>query len=394
MKRTLMGLFVALIALGPIAGSAAPGSGTVTWKVLSDQNAIGQTGLLRFGQKTLVTWTRQRAGKYDLMATIIAANGTLSTQAIVTGWDGIGDSVLVATKNGGARVLFNGAKKNGQSGLNGLNTATTPSSLNSWTLAPTSIAVNNQVYTRPPAGAVARDFTVFSAWHTEGFDLALHRGLNSKDPDQIYDKSGRCCVVTPNLATDKVSGDIFMAWCASSERANGVFAQEVDLATGGPGGTKRLLQSSATGFEGRPRKDCPDAQRTGMVARKGGGVYVAAAAGFPVAKKVLVWRLGQKTPITVASSTVGHFDASLSADGDGHVWVAWLEATGGASTIGIRKSDAQGKVFGPATEFAGPPANAGVYQVSVAAVPGGAWVIARALLFNGKNVIYYTKVTS
>lgn len=392
MKRIVVTLFVALTLLGPAVGAAVPAAGSVKWKVLSDQNAVGQTGVLRFGQKTLVSWTRQRAGKYDLMATVIAANGTLTTQAIVSGWDGIGDSVLVPTKNGGARVIFNGAKKNSLTKLNGMNTATTPPSLASWTLLPQSIAVDNQAYVRPPSATVAKDFTPLTAFQTEGFDLALHRGLDSKTADAIFDSSASCCVEDPNLATDRVSSGITMAWCASSERANGVFTQGVDPATGQPLGKKTLLGGSAAPSGGRGRKDCPEAQRIGMAARKGGGVYVAAATGFPTATKVLVWKLGQKNPMTATSSSSGHSDAALSADGDGHVWVTWLEATGGAQTIGVRRTDAQGAAFGAVTEFAGPPANFGVYNVNVAAVPGGAWVIARALLQNGKNVIYYTKI--
>ena len=45
-KRIVVTLFVALTLLGPAVGAAVPAAGSVKWKVLSDQNAVGQTSLL------------------------------------------------------------------------------------------------------------------------------------------------------------------------------------------------------------------------------------------------------------------------------------------------------------------------------------------------------------
>ena len=393
-----MSIVVALFAALMLTGRAAtPGQagGAVQWTKLTDYNESGQLGLLRFGKKTLGAWPRQRAGKYDLMASVIASDGKFTTTPIAMGWQGLGDVALVPTKNGGARAFFSGAKTgNPNDKLYGLNSATAPAGLASWTLDLASVVKGDLAYTRSPGATIAKDFTPLETWHSEGYQIVTHRGLNPADANHYFDKSLQCCVINPNIARDLKTNTITAGWCAGSERANGIFVQGVNPATGAAMGPKKLLAGSTVSSEGRQRRKCDAQHRLAVTARKGGGIYVAAGAGFPTASKVQVWRVGKQQPTTVANSSVDHSLVSLSSDADGHVWAVWAEATGGLSTIGVRRSDAQGNAFGPAIMFNGPPANANIYDVNVAAVPGGAWVFARALLFTGKNVVYFTKVTA
>ena len=56
-------------------------------------------------------------------------------------------------------------------------------------------------------------------------------------------------------------------------------------------GTKQLVPESSTGG-----KAIAPSQRTPIVARAGGGVYVAYCSGYPTCTRVLVWKVGSTTP--------------------------------------------------------------------------------------------------
>ena len=102
-----------------------------------------------------------------------------------------------------------------------------------------------------------------------------------------------------------------------SERhpSTGVYAQTVNPSSGAPVGGAALLPGSATNFEGQPQAISP-ADRTPVVQRPGGGIYLAAAGGYPVPRHVLVWKYpsADAAVVGVEVGTGGAYDATLAAD--------------------------------------------------------------------------------
>jgi hypothetical protein len=384
-------IFTALVAAMSLPNtSAAPAT---QWTRLPDTHARGQLGLLRVGKKLVVAWVRQRATKYDLMATTIGPNDTIvDTSPIVSGWLSIGDAALVPTKNGGIRVFFEGTRKNLTDKLSGLNTAVAPAAGTPWTLTPASIVVSDEAYTRTPAAAVAKDLTPFEAWHTSGSVIAVHRGLDPNDPNGHFDGGTACCTVSPGLATDAKTGALTVAWCDDAEKSNGIMAQGVNLASGAPSGQRQTLSGSATPNAGKLRRRCDGNHRTAIVARHGGGVFVAAPVGYPTATAVKLWHLGTKQPVTLGNNANNHDLVSISADRFGRLWVAWFDD--GSQAVIVRRSDTQGTNFGPPIKLTPPGNPANIYDVELSAAATGADVFIFRLGFDATNSFFYAHVAS
>ena len=116
----------------------------------------------------------------------------------------------------------------------------------------------------------------------------------------------------PNLVTD-AAGRSLMAWYSSAPSRLGVQAQEV-AAAGAPVGAPLTMPGTGgmtIGMQGR----------TPLVARAGGGVYVAYPA--PQAQnQVRVWRVGAGNAPIVARKRGGG-PVTIAAAGDGRLWAVW-----------------------------------------------------------------------
>jgi hypothetical protein len=88
-----------------------------------------------------------------------------------------------------------------------------------------------------------------------------------------------------------------------------------------------------------------------MVARAGGGVFIAGSTGYPGLPRVNVWRIDPSGQIPAGSFVVGegrfpHYTPALAAAPDGRIWVAWHEPTSAQGTIAARRSNRTGTVWG------------------------------------------------
>ena len=147
-----------------------------------------------------------------------------------------------------------------------------------------------------------------------------------------------------------------MSWCGFGGNAGGLFVQRADPASGAAIGPVQKLPGSTTPYQGAQVSTCnlerTAARRTPMVARAGGGVFIAGSTGYPTLSRVNVWRIDPsgQTPagsfVVGADSRFGHTTPALAAAPDGRVWVAWLEATSGGPTIAARRSNRLGTVWG------------------------------------------------
>jgi hypothetical protein len=134
-----------------------------------------------------------------------------------------------------------------------------------------------------------------------------------------------------------------MAWFSSATGHLGVIARGVN-ADGSPAGAPVTMPGTGAmniGMGGR----------TPLVARAGGGLYVA----YPMANGVRLWRVGATGARTVAGT--GDSPAvAVAAAGDGRIWVAWTRGFGDPDVL-ARRSNTSASRFG-ATVDAGHPKDA------------------------------------
>jgi hypothetical protein len=180
----------------------------------------------------------------------------------------------------------------------------------------------------------------------------------------------------PNIATDTRTGNVLVAWC-NFGGANGVFVRRVDPASGAPVGGVVRLPGSTTDYQGTTNSTCvlesEVSRREPLVARVGGGFYVAGMGGYPTLDRVFVWRLDASgSPVSrlvaAAVRNVPHSEPAIAAAPDGRIWVAWLQPIGtGGRAIVARRSNRAGTVLGAPVTAPAPPGGIGVGTVNLSA---------------------------
>jgi hypothetical protein len=159
-------------------------------------------------------------------------------------------------------------------------------------------------------------------------------------------------------------GAAMVAWYSNAAGHLGVFAQQV-AADGSPLGT-------AMNMPGTSKMKVGMVGRTPIVARPGGGFYVAYATGYPSLNSVRLWRVGTASARVIARTTrVFNSTATVAVGADGRLWVVWTDAAGGAPRVRARRSNPAGSVFGAVVD-AGRPAGALSAYSLTASVAGGA----------------------
>ena len=313
-----------------------------------------ELGLARTAGKVLhVAWKERTAdGKEALRHRSVSASGRLGpVSTIVSGWVGLSDPELVVESGGGLRVYFGGLRTT-QSGDPdaGLLTATAPAS-GGWS-APAPIHGRNQVGARNLSATVARG-TQYQAWYGAG-GIYLHRGLDAALGDNLFTAGPQVNQFGPTVVGD-TAGRLWVSWCGFGGNAGGLFVQRADPASGAAIGAARKLPGSTTPYQGAQVSTCnlerTDIRRTPMVARAGGGVFIAGSTGYPGLSRVNVWRIDPSGQFPAGSFVVGegafpHHTPALAAAPDGRIWVAWLEPTSVGGTIAARRSNRLGTVWG------------------------------------------------
>ena len=353
---------IVLAAAVLAALAAAPTAKAATWKQLtSDGGAnIDQVALLRTSDGALhVVWHRQTGpNTEDLLHTVIAANGKVgATTPVQSGWATIGNAGLTTMPGGGIRAFWGGIRTTDPNETNqDENMAVSTDGGASWALTPGSVVQRGtQAYgssvsatTRPDGTPMITYAGTLGTWVHAGADATL--GNFSLQPplgNYGYD---------PNIASD-ASGTV-VAWYSNATGHLGPHAQNVN-ADGSPIG-------SAVQMPGTANMNVGMLSRTPLVARPGGGFYVAYPTGYPTQNSIRVWKVGASRT-TQLDKTATNSLAALSADSSGRLWVAWKDGT---RVLASRSNKAATK-WGAIVD-AGQPRNAGsLYTLDASATPGG-----------------------
>ena len=296
-------------------------AGTLTWTRVGEIGVnFGVPGLARTANGILhVTWVTESAAddsKTDLLNARVSPDGTPGPSEVLQGgWSYIDPwSDLVVTPQGSLRAFWSGINPPND----GTSTATASAAGTPWTIQPGDVA--DQL--GGPAATFALDGTSFQVSET----AEVHRGLDPATPNHDYHAAlGGCCSYGANIATDLVSGEIFILWYSNATGNDGFYIREVDPSTGAPASAPTVVAGSRTTYQGTEHTIYPIA-RLPLEARPGGGIYTAFGGGYPSVDKILLWQIGDASPTTIATGDFND-DVGLAIAPDGRVWVLYVPET-------------------------------------------------------------------
>lgn len=379
-------LIAALAALTSPASAGTNGS----WTMLGQPNLdnIDQVALARTPDGVLhAIWTipshNNGGGGDDLVHDAIAPNGSAgAVNPITTGWATLASVPdLVTEPDSSLRAFFGGIRTTNPNEPNSnMNTATSPPSGAAWTVPAGTIVKGDSAYAGDDGAAVLGDGTPFVSFGGTGAGTFVHRGLDPNTPNfELQGQLGGCCGYSPDVAVDP-TGPVFAAWVSNATNKEGVFAQSLDPATGAPSGAPAHMPGSSTVFNGVDQSN-QQLQRVPIVARAGGGVFVAYPGGYPTTKKVLLWHVAGPTSTTVGSSDSDHI-VGLAADPSGRIWVFWADHATSVPLVFARRSNKKVTGFGPAVKIGPPAGQQSAYKIDGNAQTGALDLV---VLFGGIN---------
>ena len=322
------------VVIGLLA-CATPSAGAADWKrvTTTDGASSDQVGLVRDGTGVLhLAWHHPTGpNTADLMHTSIGPDGGLgATNAIQTGWTGFTNPALVV-EPGGIRAFWGGIRTTNSDEPNqDLNTALSADGV-TWQLQPGTVVQRGaQAYGSSISATVRPDGGTLQTW-AGTLGTWAHAGLTPEAPNHDFMASIGQYGYDSNLASDQ-AGRTVMAWYSSAAAKLGVLAQDV-AADGSPVGSAVAMPQTGgmkSGMQGR----------TPLVARAGGGFYVAYPTGYPAMKSARLWRVGSGTSTEFARlSGSGSQPVALAADAGGRLWVAWVANRSGRPTVFARRSN-------------------------------------------------------
>lgn len=353
MKRRLLLLTVAALFFAPSADAAG-------WKQVTTPggSSIDQVGLLRTSDGVLHAAWRRRSGPNteDLLHTTLNPNGSLgATTMIVSGWAGIQNPALVLAP-GGIRVFFGGIRTTNMGEPNQeLNTALSTDGGATWALQIGSVVpIGAQAYGSPVSATALPDGTPLQAW-AGTLGTWVHAGLDPATPNHNYQTPLGNYGYDTGIAAN-AAGQAFMAWYSNATGHLGVIAQGV-AADGSPIGPAMTMPGTSNMLVGM-------IGRTPIVARVGAGFYVVFATGYPALNRIRLWQVGAASTRLIAKTTrTGNTTATLAADVNGRLWVAWTNNVGATPRVFARRSNAAATVFGAVVNAGRPTRASSIYRI-------------------------------
>jgi len=338
-------------------------------------------GLVRGTDGVLhVLWTYGNAGSQKIFDTPIGPGGTVQkTITIASGLYSATDPDGTATPSG-LDAFWNGYGSAPGSPA-GTFEATRPVKGGKWKLAGNVPPVTPVYYSSEDSAATGGDGKPWVAWTGTGTLDVLHLG----HPGKNISPSG-CCVYNAGLATDGVSGATYVAYMSNiGGSRSGIYVRRLANAGGAAAAAVRLPGSEIGGNLLAPM------QRTGITGRGKGkaGVYVTYLKGYPFPTAVELYKVGSKTPLTVASGgSVSHTAGStVTAAPNGRLWITWYYGGGNTPEIYTRVSGTTGTTFSKTVHVPLPAGTQTLWKLYTSAQNGRLDVL--ALVTNKKDKIAY-----
>jgi hypothetical protein len=224
-----------------------------------------------------------------------------------------------------------------------------------------------QAYGSPVAATVLSNGSTLQAW-AGTLGTWVHAGLSPAAPNHDFQAPLGTYGYDPDLATDS-GGRTVMAWYSNAAGHLGVLAQDV-AAEGSPVGSAVTMPSTSSMRVGMIGP-------TPIVARPGGGIYVAYPTGYPAMDRVRLWRVGAgNAPVIARVGGTGSPAVTIAAASDGRLWVVWVANRGGASHVLARRSNRAATRFGATVDAGRPRGSAAAYRLGASPIGGALDVLA------------------
>lgn len=347
---------VVLVALGtaPAALAGTPGH----WTRVTDPTGsnIDEVTLARTPDGVLhAAWSRPTptdpAAGRDLVEVPISAAGSVGAPVVAASdWAAMENPYLVPT-GGSGLDLFVGATRstNPDETVSNLALFTSPDGGQSWILDPLDVTKTGAAYSSNVAAAVNASGTPFETWGSSSC-LCVHQGISSTTPNADFQQGLGDFGYEPGIALDPASGQLVVAWYSNGTGHDGIYAAQINQATGGLAGAQMQMPGTSNLLDG------PFSGRTPIVARPGGGLYVAYEAGYPSHTKVLLWRVGAPTSQVLATSPSDVRSVGTASSPSGRLWLFWSAVNHrGTPVVYARRSNAQATAWGATVTIAPPP---------------------------------------
>jgi hypothetical protein len=355
-----------------IAGCAASSASAAPWKRVTtpDGSSTDQVGLARTADEVLhLAWSHPTGpNTEDLNHTVISRAGRIgATNPIQSGWTGFTNAALVVDPSG-LRVFWGGFRTTDSSDpQRETNTALSPDGGASWALQPGQVVPDGaQSYASNTAATVRPDGTMLQAF-AGTLGTWVHSGLTPATPNHDYQGPLGPYGYDPNLATDASNRSV-MAWYSSASGHLGVLAQDV-AADGSPVGSPVTMPGTSNMQVGM-------LGRTPLVARRGGGLYVAYPTGFPRSNRIRLWRIGAgNAPVVGRVAGSGSPAVAIAADDDGRLWVLWTKGFGDPDVLATRSNPGATR-FGAVVNAGHPKDAAEAYKLDASPTGGALDVLA------------------
>lgn len=297
-----------LLALG---GAAHAGS-TSSWSRVTDTNlsSIDETGLARTRDGVLhVVWPTKRPGVEVLRQATIKPSGKVgAATTAVPNLRGLSNPDLVLSPDGGLQLFYSAIVP----APPGIRMSTAGATGTGWS-DPAKVSFDDQG--GEPGATLDKGGTPIFAW-SAGANTYFHVGTNPSEKDVVIGPAPLCCYYNPEVAVDQASGNAFVAYFSLVAKRAGIFVRQILPSLGPPRLAPRAVAPG--GFI------APD-HRTPLVARAGGGVYLAYCSGYPSCTQVLLWRIGGAPRLIAKGPDIE--DVNLTRGPDGRLWVIWQDGT-------------------------------------------------------------------
>jgi hypothetical protein len=324
-----------------LVGGAASAGTTSSWSRVTDTGArnIDQVGLARTKDGVLhVVWRQQGGGTNEFIRhASISPRGAVSAAATaVNGIRGASDPDLVLLPNGSLQTYFGTIIPS----PGGIFMASAPASGSPWS-GPAKVSADNTG--GDPGATVDKSGTPIFAW-SSGLNTYYRAGAT----ERFLGPAPKCCFYDLESAVDEASGAAFVAYHSNVTDAPGIFVRQVLPSLGGP----QLAPRSLTGKSFLQ----PD-HRMPLVARQGGGTYLAYCNGYPRCLHVLLWKVGGGL-ITVAKGADIE-DVNLARGPGGRLWVMWQDS----GKVRASRTNAAATKAGAVVKVASPPGTSAMWDV-------------------------------
>ncbi len=324
-RRGIVGIIAALSVLAVPAVSWAGGPGVWT-KLAAVDGGTGTPGMLRTPDGSLhLVWQGVPASNNTHSfgwSTISLTGKLLGTGTVLSGWQSLEPDPQLIRDGSGMRVVFEGGTGTGGCYFDASVFTATSADGSAWTLAQGSLdshtaGVGNLAATAESDGMTP--VALFAGGRL--FHVGVDPNCPATAPDGAISQTVGSAPSNPAVATDAAGGAVWAAWFQGFVK-QGYWADQILPAEGPP--------IEAPGSASTPSQNNQPLQPVALVARPGGGVYMAycTATNSQPCAHIDLWKVGSSSAKVVPGSTDSTYTRLALAVGTaGRLSVVWYDGS-------------------------------------------------------------------